>query len=1050
MFQFNQLRKFSYLLFTFMIVCLFVFTFCGKKSYAMKVDFYSYDKVKKALPAKYRTSDYLYTLENGDVCISFATYNGGGDYKTSVRRTVGKNDFLYCVDFTRYIIFNKTYSKKNNIFNNELQARIAIAMQYGTTNWGKKADKTFTTGNAILDYYMTQVVIHSLIYDYGADKSNWGIQYKLLTFKSNATILEKKSDELYKFCKNADIKIEGNYHKDTEFHFKQNINRRLFLDGNRLQTGPIECLYSDNNAEVEKFERKITSKTFPIENISVVPSSGFYNAALTPLVKDDNLDTYPAGYHLINLSENISFIKHNAVFWKCSDEKFKDTNQSVCGMLPVKEEISDSIEFELLIGEAVLHKKDSITGENISDAVFELLQYNDITKNFEFYKHMKYNETTQNYESGNIYLSSSNKKGVFKIIEREAGENYLNDWTGTEFQITKDTFSYEFYVENQPILGKLRLKKTGEQISFPDNQFDYSNKIPLEGIKFGLFAAENIYLKNKILYAKDQKIADLITNQKGEVCVSDLIAGKYYVKELEVPPLYEINENPYNFTIVKDENNRYSEVNLEIINHLKKCEIQVFKYSSESDKTKIPLQGAKFGLFTREDIKDAVGEVVLKKDSFIQESVSDEKGNILFSHIPYAEYYIKELEAPKDYIINDGIILVSKKDFTSFNDDSKIYRAKKELPNQKCQCKVKISKSGERFTGFESLESQNGKFIRYITDNAPLKDVVFSLYNSDKHFLKNGICNSDGIVLFDNLIPGTYYYKETDCPDEFILEDKYNEMVCEIDHTEYNKLEVPVFEASLNNKLCSTLVSLEKYGEQIKFDKNGLIYNEIPLSGVVFGIYQDFDYIFPNEEKLLKGSCVGYMVTDHNGLAKFQGKIPLGKYYVKELKTNTGYDIDPNIYAFEVTADNHNNMEICIKEGYRFVNKLSKAAVQIHKTDANTGKNLKNVEFTLYNNKDEKIGVYKTDKNGNILVEDLPYGSYYFIETKCKNGYYSTNNRYNFILESEETIILNITNSPILKLGYNENYKYALMGILILTIFIILFSAFGFKRNTRR
>lgn len=92
--------------------------------------------------------------------------------------------------------------------------------------------------------------------------------------------------------------------------------------------------------------------------------------------------------------------------------------------------------------------------------------------------------------------------------------------------------------------------------------------------------------------------------------------------------------------------------------------------------------------------------------------------------------------------------------------------------------------------------------------------------------------------------------------------------------------------------------------------------------------------------------------------------------------------------------------------------------------------------------------MYKTDKHGKIVVEQLPYGKYYFIETKCKNGYYSSNNKYHFVLETPERITLNITNAPILKLGFQEHFKLGLISCLVLIICFIGFLVYGYHKRT--
>jgi uncharacterized surface anchored protein len=104
----------------------------------------------------------------------------------------------------------------------------------------------------------------------------------------------------------------------------------------------------------------------------------------------------------------------------------------------------------------------------------------------------------------------------------------------------------------------------------------------------------------------------------------------------------------------------------------------------------------------------------------------------------------------------------------------------------------------------------------------------------------------------------------------------------------------------------------------------------------------------------------------------------------------------------------------------------------------------------LYNEKNEKMGVYKTNKKGIIQVNNLPYGKYYFIETKCRNGYYSTNNKYHFSLNSENTVVLNITNQPILKLGFNEHYKIGLIFACIGIVFFITIMLLQQKCQSKR
>lgn len=1049
MIQVNQLKK---LIFFIIITVIVFFITCiapSQTAHAMKVSYYSYDKIYKALPAKFQKVEYIYNSD-GIPKISFATYNGSSDYKTSMKKSSDANDFLYCVDFSKHMLFNKNFSAKNKLFNNELRARIGVAMHLGTTEWGTKADSKFTTGNAILDYYMTQTVIHSLIYKYGGNKSNYGIKFELLKFKSGASSLGKKTKAFYEYCCNIPITLaEGNF-QSTEFSFKKPASNQLFLDGNYLSSQVISCSINKQNAAVEDYKRNINIYGDNSTICRIEQSSDSYDSDFKVKIPIESIEKLSPGNHLLEITEIINFKKVIAGFWNCSDEGFTSTNQEIGGLLYKSQQVIDSVQLDFLIGEAILYKKDSITNDHISDASFQILQYNDSTGQYIYYKDLIYNAEKKRYESGNLYLNINNRNGKFKIIEAKPGSNYINDWQGQEFQISKDKFIYEFNVENQPILGKLHLYKSGENVTFSDSGFQKTDDVKLKDIKFTLYAEEDIYLKGNLFYKKDQKIADIITDEKGEAHVDNLIEGHYYLKESQNREIHLLNPETFSFSITKDNHNKYNEVTYQLTNILKNCQIRVFKYyfdaKDKESKNKKPLSGAKFGLYAGEDILDSKGAIIVKKDTLIEEQYSGIDGLVTFENMIFADYYIKELEAPDDYILNDGIVVIAKEDF-SLSEENDIYLAYKEVINEKQLFKLKLIKYGEIFQGITKEKNENGEYISYLYDKKPLGNVQFSIYDENSNLLMSKITDQNGLAYFENLEIGKYYCTEDSCPEEYLKE--YNKQSIEYTANPNLASEEAVVEESFFNELCSFSLMIQKSGEQALVGKNGIKYKQIPLKDVVFGIYQDFDYIFPSGETAVKDSCVGYMVTNAEGKAKYSGKIPAGTYYLKELKTNSGYAINPEPYPFEVKP--HNNQEITIDlSDTPFRNQLLKASVRIIKTDMNTNKPLKDVEFTLYNENKQKIGVYKTDKKGKILVEDLPYGNYYFIETKCKNGYYSSNIKYKFTLNNEDIVTLNITNTPILKLGFEEHYKAGLIGIFLIILTGIIVCILGHRITLRK
>ena len=86
-------------------------------------------------------------------------------------------------------------------------------------------------------------------------------------------------------------------------------------------------------------------------------------------------------------------------------------------------------------------------------------------------------------------------------------------------------------------------------------------------------------------------------------------------------------------------------------NARQKVKVTVVKKEKDTDRV---LAGGVFGLYTSEDIKNVKGEVLLEKDSLIEQRVTDEKGQITFTaDLPVdGKYYVKEVFAPDGICYN--------------------------------------------------------------------------------------------------------------------------------------------------------------------------------------------------------------------------------------------------------------------------------------------------------------------------------------------------------------------------------------------------------------
>ncbi|WP_368265288.1 prealbumin-like fold domain-containing protein, partial [Enterococcus innesii] len=78
---------------------------------------------------------------------------------------------------------------------------------------------------------------------------------------------------------------------------------------------------------------------------------------------------------------------------------------------------------------------------------------------------------------------------------------------------------------------------------------------------------------------------------------------------------------------------------------------------------------------------------------------------------------------------------------------------------------------------------------------------------------------------------------------------------------------------------------------------------------------------------------------------------------------------------------------------------------------------LAGVTFTLYNQSGKALGEYITDKNGEILVKDLAFGDYYFLENAPLESFQSNTDKQAFTVafkqnapDDGETLVVSVRN----------------------------------------
>lgn len=199
-------------------------------------------------------------------------------------------------------------------------------------------------------------------------------------------------------------------------------------------------------------------------------------------------------------------------------------------------------------------------------------------------------------------------------------------------------------------------------------------------------------------------------------------------------------------------------------------------------------------------------------------------------------------------------------------------------------------------------------------------------------------------------------------------------------------------------------VLLERSTEQISTDlqvfwkANGALKvmkvdeNKKPLPGAMFEVVNSNQQV------------MGTITADENGIAEMSN-LELGTYIVKEVKAPIGYVLDATPKPFEVKTG-----EVAFIE---LKNEQIKGSIQIKKS-SDSGKVLPGVEFTVFTSDGKAVQQVTTNKEGIAKVDSIPYGKYYFQETKALDGYLLNKTKYPFeVKEHHKTLTFEVKNEQV-------------------------------------
>ena len=322
---------------------------------------------------------------------------------------------------------------------------------------------------------------------------------------------------------------------------------------------------------------------------------------------------------------------------------------------------------------------------------------------------------------------------------------------------------------------------------------------------------------------------------------------------------------------------------------------------------------------------------------------------------------------------------------------------------------IEIHKTGETFS---SVTSADGVYTPVYAENAlegakfaifAAEDIIVNgrtVYEKGEQVGGNLVTDENGIAVSEELYLGKYTVKEIDAPDGYILAEEQTVELTAENTTQRVTTEI----VEVYNERVKVKVILPKTMQVV--DSNGVKHGENgEIKNVVFGLYANenitaADGTFIPQGGLIETATVNVLGSSAN--FEFNADLPYGKYYIKEISTDSAYMLHDTTYGFEfsVTDIPADDLTETVEIQLDGIENRALGDIVGLKKDIN-GELVPGCEFQLYatteicdaygNRKyaagDKVGGTVFSDKNGRFGWSGLYYGTYEIVEVSVPEGY---------------------------------------------------------------
>ena len=609
---------------------------------------------------------------------------------------------------------------------------------------------------------------------------------------------------------------------------------------------------------------------------------------------------------------------------------------------------------------------------------------------------------------GEILLTDC-RPGTYRVQEVDTGDSgHLADSTPQEIELKAGDSIKELYFFND--------QKPGIWLVKVDSA-NPSKVIP--NAKFRIEAVDGSFGP-----------AEFVTDQNGEIDLSELPTGAYVVTELDCPG-YIIDEAQRIIHLEANQTARF------VFTNSVQPSLHLIKLSADGSR----LAGVTFRIAKIED------------GSRYLDRTTDENGEILISGLEPGVYSVKELDTTSDHISDP------------------------------------VERHVELFPGKTStiiLENDIRPNLTVVKRDAdtgePVPDTVFLVEAADGHSVDEIKTGADGTATLENLLPGVYQISEKSVPSPYLMdaEPQLVTLYPNRNHTVYfENHKKPTLTIQKVDSITGSPIRGAKF--QLWYGSNGTDTGELNNLGIYFtdasgqivleglrdGWYRVTElepapgftikepatqevYIEGGGNKSLTfenvplnaivvhktdsvtgealggatfqlrylggasgtgGTVIGQKVTGSNGMAIWTGLKP-GSYIVEEVDPADGYSI---IQSSETVylADNGEQSVITVRfenmpDGNLLIRKVCSANPSVTLPDAEF--KVTYADGTLIG---DSNGIYRTDENGEILISGLQPGkSVVVTETQAPPGYLIDTQAQTVQIKEGRTVSLTFKNQP--------------------------------------